>query len=203
MKAARTQLAMRLIEPELKAIQEKFKGKREEIARATMEAYRNAGVNPFSSIVLLFIQIPIVIALYFSVSRGGGVPLPGINEALLYHFVHVPDAASTMFLGFVDIVSRNLPLALLAGATQFIQTSIVMPKPKAREEGAAPDFKDDLARSMHLQMRYVMPVVIFFVAYTVNAAIALYFTVSNVIAIVQELIIRKRGLRNFDTTSGT
>src|SRR3989344_1062856 len=79
LKAARTQLAMREIEPMLKELKEKYKDKREEYAKATMEAYKKAGVNPFSSIVLLFVQIPIIIALYLSVYKGGGVALPAIN----------------------------------------------------------------------------------------------------------------------------
>ena len=46
-------------------------------------------MNPFASIALVFLQIPIVIALYLAVSpRGGGVLLPAdINLAILYPFV--------------------------------------------------------------------------------------------------------------------
>jgi YidC/Oxa1 family membrane protein insertase len=45
-----------LIEPKLKEIKEKFKEKREEQARAIMDLYKEAGLNPFSSILLLFIH---------------------------------------------------------------------------------------------------------------------------------------------------
>ena len=103
LKAARTQYVMREIEPELKEIKEKYKDKREELARATMDAYKNAGVNPFSSILLLFVQIPIIIALYFSIARGGGVPLPDINTSLLYSFIPNPETVSMLFFGVVDI----------------------------------------------------------------------------------------------------
>lgn len=192
LKAARTQHAMREIEPDLKEIQTKFKDKREEQARAMMELYKKAGVNPFSSILLLFIQIPIIIALYFSVYKGGGVPLPGINVELLYSFVPTPEEVSMFFLGMLDIAAKSLPLAFLAGLTQFIHTSLSLPKQKPREKDAEPNFKDDLARSMQLQMRYVMPVLIFFIAYSISAAIALYFTVGNIISIAQEFIVRKQ-----------
>lgn len=198
LKAARTQYAMRLIEPKLKEIKEKYKDNREEQARATMEIYKDAGVNPFSSIILLFIQIPIVIALYFSISRGGGVQLPEINTALLYGFIPVPDTVSMLFFGVVNIAAKNLPLALLAAITQFIQTSFALPKRKPREKGAKPDFKEDLAHSMQLQMRYVMPLIIFFVAYTFSAAVALYFTISNLAALAQEYVVRRKGLKHHD-----
>lgn len=189
-KAAKTQVAMREIEPKLKEIKEKIADKQEQ-ARATMDLYKEAGVNPFASIVQLFIQIPIIIALYLSVSRGGGVPLPDINIELLYSFVPNPETVSMLFFGLMDIAQKSLPLAFLAGFTQFIHARMSIPKSEPRKEGDAPDLKGDFARSMQTQMRYVMPVIIFMVAYTVSAAIALYFTISNLMAIAQELVIRK------------
>ena len=191
LKASRTQIVMREIEPRLKEIQEKFKDNREKLARETMEIYRNAGINPFSSILLLFIQIPLVIALYFSVYKGGGVPLPDINIELLYGFVPVPVAVSMFFIGLVDMAARNLPLAVLAGITQYIHTSFMLPKPKKRDPNAAPSFKEDFAHSMHIQMKYVMPIIIFVVAYTISATIALYFVVSNLTAIAQEYVVKR------------
>src|SRR5688572_7752938 len=70
-KAARTQRVMRELEPKLKEIKDKHKDNREELARLTMAAYKDGGINPFASILLLFIQLPIIIALYLSVYSGG------------------------------------------------------------------------------------------------------------------------------------
>jgi YidC/Oxa1 family membrane protein insertase len=191
LKASRTQRAMRELEPLLKEIQEKYKNSREELGKKLLEAYSNAGVNPFSSILLLFIQIPIIIALYLSVWSGGGIALPAINTDLLYGFVPVPDVVSMLFLGLLDIAAKSLPLALLAGATQYLHTAFLLPKQEPRKKDAEPNFKEDFARSMQLQMRYVLPIVIVIVAYTTSAAIALYFTVSNIISIIQELFIKR------------
>ena len=195
LKASRTQLAMREIEPELAKIKEEYKDKRELQAMKTMELFKEAEVNPFSSILLLFIQIPIVIALYFSVYTGGGVKLPAINTALLYSFVPTPELANMIFLGFMDITAKSLPLAFIAGVTQYIHTKLSLPPQKEKDHNAEPSFKDDFARSMQLQMRYVMPILIFVVAYTISAAIALYFTISNLMAIGQEYIVRHKGLK--------
>lgn len=191
LKAARTQKVMKELDPKLKAIKEKHKDDRESQAKAMMEAYQEAGLNPFASIVLLFVQIPIVIALYWAVSRGGGIPLPDINVDLLYSFIPTPETINVMFLGLIDITQKSLPLAALAGITQFIHAQLSIPKPEARKDGEKPDMKADLARSMQMQMRYMMPVLIFVVAYTISAAIAIYFTVSNLMALLQELIVRK------------
>lgn len=195
LKAARTQFVMREIEPRMKEIKEKYKDKKEEQARKTMELFQEAKVNPFSSILLLFIQIPIIIALYLSVSRGGGVPLPDINTDILYAFMPIPENPNMLFLGFLNILAKSLPLALLAGITQFIHTQLSMPKLASRDPKAEPNFKDDFSRSMQMQMKYVMPIIIVMVSYSISAAIALYFTVSNLTAIAQEYYVRHKGLK--------
>lgn len=190
-KAAKTQKVMRELEPKLKAIKEDHKDNKEAQARAMMDAYKEGGINPFASILLIFIQIPIIIALYLSVYSGGGVKLPEINTDLLYSFVPNPELVNMFFAGLIHIDGRSLVLAALAGLAQFGYTRLAMPAPKPREAGAEPNFKDDFARSMSFQMRYVMPILIFFVAYTISAAIALYFLVSNLMQIGQEYFVRR------------
>ncbi len=190
-KAAKTQKVMREIEPQLREIKEKYKDKREEQAQAMMALYREAGMNPFSMIFLLLIQIPIIIALYFSVYSGGGVALPEINTELLYRFIAAPDLVTMDFLGLIDITGKSLLLAALAGVTQFYQVKLTMPALPPKDSNATPDLKADFMRNMQLQMRYVMPVLIFVAAYVISAAIALYFLVSNLVGIAQELYIKR------------
>lgn len=190
-KAAKTQKIMREIEPKIKDIKENYKEDKQGQAQAMMEVYRDAGMNPFASIFLVFLQIPIIIALYFSVSSGGGVPLPQINIDLLYSFVAAPVDITMNFLGMIDILDKSILLALGAGVTQYIFVTLSMPKLPPKEEGAEPNMKDDFMRNMQTQMKYVMPVLITVVAYTISAAIALYFLVSNLTSIAQEFYIRK------------
>lgn len=196
LKAARTQLIMNEMNPKMEEIKKKYKDNREEQARKTLELFQAHKVNPFSSIFLLFLQIPIVIALYFSVSRGGGVPLPEINVDILYSFIPQPETVSMLFLGMMDITLKSMPLAFLAGVTQFIHTKLSMPPLPPKEDGSEPSFKDDFNRSLQLQMRYVMPIIIVVAAYTISAAIALYFTVSNIMSILQEYVVRRKGLKS-------
>jgi YidC/Oxa1 family membrane protein insertase len=195
LKAARTQLVMNTITPRLEEIKKAYKDNREEQARKTLELFQEYRVNPFSSILLIFVQIPIVIALYLAVYSGGGVKLPEVNTSLLYEFMPTPEAVSMFFLGMLNIAEKSLPLALLAGITQYVHTHLSMPKLTPREKNAEPSFKDDFNRSLQLQMRYVMPVIIVIAAYTISAAIALYFTVSNLMSIAQEFVVRHKGLK--------
>lgn len=189
-KVTKMQAIMRDIDPRIKEIKANITDKQEQ-AKAMMELYQEAHINPFANIFLLFIQFPIIIAIYLSVSHGGGVKLPGINTDILYSFISVPPAVSMLMLGILDITQKSIILALTAGLTQFINVQLSMPAITPRDPDAAPSMKDDFARSMQLQMRYVMPVIITMVAYSLSAAIALYFTISNIMTIVQELIVRR------------
>lgn len=197
LKAARTQHAMRRIDPQLKEIKEKYKDNREQLGREMMSLYREAGVNPFASILLMFIQIPIIISLYYSVYKSIVDGVFVINSDVLYGFIAEPTTTSLLFLGFIDVAARSLPLAALAGITQFIQVNLSMPKLEPRDPEAEPSMKDDFARSMQMQMRYVMPIIIFIFAYSISASIALYFTISNLVGIGQEFIVR-RHKKNFE-----
>lgn len=190
-KAVQTQKVMREIEPKLKEIKEKYKDDKQKQAEAMMGIYREAGMNPLASLFLTLLQIPIIIALYFAVSSGGGIALPAINTALLYSFISAPSEVTMYFLGMIDMLGHSVPLALAAGVTQYVYIHLSMPALPPREANAEPDFKADFMRNMQLQMKYVMPVMIAIVAYSISTAIALYFFVSNLTMIGQEYFIRK------------
>tara|TARA_B100001939_G_C16917689_1_gene607725 strand:- start:1232 stop:1786 length:555 start_codon:yes stop_codon:yes gene_type:complete len=182
---------MREIEPKLKEMREKYKDDRQQQAQEMMKIYQEAGMNPLASIFLIFLQIPIIIALYFAVSTGGGVALPDINTDLLYAFINTPVDVTMNFIGLVDISGRSLLLAIAAGVTQYIHVNLTLPQLPPKEACAEPNLKEDFMRNMQTQMKYVMPVIITFVAYTISAAIALYFLVSNLTMIAQEYYIRR------------
>lgn len=59
-----SQRHMQEIQPKVKAIQEAHKGDQAAIGMKTMELYKKEGVNPFGSLLPIFIQIPILIVLY-------------------------------------------------------------------------------------------------------------------------------------------
>jgi len=187
--AVTTQFRMRQLAPKLEEIKKEHKDDKQEQAKKTMELYRENGVNPFSSILLIFIQLPIIFALYYVFLKGG---LPDINMDLLYSFVPAPENVNTMFLGTFNIIESSWILALAAAVTNFFQVRFSVPKyVSKKKKGDGPSFKDDLAKSMNVQMRYIFPLVVFFIAGSLSGAIALYWTTSNMFMIGQELVIRK------------
>ncbi|MEK7645270.1 MAG: YidC/Oxa1 family membrane protein insertase [Patescibacteria group bacterium] len=185
-KAVLSQMKMKELEPRINELKAKYKDPAEQ-SMQTMKLYKESGINPFSSILLIFIQIPIILALYQIFYSGG---LPKIDASLLYSFIHSPELV-TMKLWFIDITKKSWELALLAAITQFFQIKYSMPVTK-KDPNVAPSFGTDLAHAMSTQMKYVLPVIVFFASYSINAGIAIYWTTSNVFAIGQELFIRRK-----------
>jgi YidC/Oxa1 family membrane protein insertase len=65
----RSQRAQMAIQPEMKAIQRKFKGDREGLARAQMALYKERGINPAAGCLPLLIQMPILFGMYAAMSQ--------------------------------------------------------------------------------------------------------------------------------------
>lgn len=188
-KAIKTQLALKVIEPELLKIKKEIANK-EEQARQTLAIYKKYKVNPFSMMALVIIQIPILLALFFAF-RG----LPEIDTEALYSFVKAPGNVNMMFFGVFDIGQKSVVMAVIAGVTQFIQAYIVTSykqKPKAKDETKT--MQEQFAQSMQTQMKYVLPVVIGFISAGLPAALPLYWSVRNIFTSFQELAVRKKGV---------
>lgn len=186
-KVAHMQVRIKEITPKLEEIKEQYKDDRQEQTLKMMALYKEHNVRPFLSLLVVFIQIPIILGLYWVFFTGG---LPEVRLDLLYPFIPAPETVNMNFLGLIPMDGRSVVLALLAGITQFIHSYYALPKPKPRGEN--PSIKDDLAHSFHLQMKYVMPVIVVVISYTISAAIALYWATSNIFAIGQELLVRRQ-----------
>lgn len=189
-RAVKTQLKMKQVEPELALIREKYKNNREEQTRKTLEMYKTNDIHPFSGIFLLLLQLPVIFALYAVFQHGISVT----DTSQLYSFVRVPAHVNSLFLGLIDISQKSLILAFLTGLSQFFQARFAVPPPKPR--GEKPSFQEDLARSMSLQVRFVLPVFIFFIAWGLPAVVSLYWITSNLFMIAQELYIRRKYKRS-------
>jgi YidC/Oxa1 family membrane protein insertase len=186
-KSIQTQVKMKQYEPELETIKERFKNNKQLQAEKTMAFYKEKGLNPLSGFLLILVQIPIIYALYYVFLRSG---LPSVNQAMLYSFVPDPGKISMNFLGAIDISTKSYFLALLCAVSQFFQIRLSVPNIKAKT--GAPNFKDDLARSMNLQMKYFFPVMVFFISYSLSGIVALYWITSNLFSIGQEVYVRRR-----------
>lgn len=187
-KSIKTQIRMKEMEPEMKKIKEEIKDRQEQ-AQRMMALYKKYEINPFSVILLVLIQLPVLWALYRVFLQGG---LPQIHTELLYPFVKVPGEISMSLFGFFDITKKSLFFAVFAGVTQFIQakfatsTKITVDPDKNNKS-----FKNDFAKSMNTQVVYVFPIIIMFLGFSFPLALPLYWSTRNIFMIFQEIYIKK------------
>lgn len=155
---------MKLLQPKLKEIQEKYyKTNPEEYQRRTMELYKKENVNPFSGCLPLLIQIPILFAIF------------NLLQNPDYIANVIKDAS---FLGLFLLKDKgNLPLAVLSGITTFFQQKLTTPTTTGNDQTQ--------------MMLYIMPVMFGFFTYQVNAGIGLYWVVSNIVGIAQQYLINE------------
>ncbi len=186
-RALTTQKKLKELEAEIAALKAKHQSDSAAQAQAIMALYRAHGVNPFSGFVTLLIQLPIMFALLY-VFRDSLT----INSQWLYAFITPPLGVNAHFLGLLDLTARSIPLALVAGVSQYFQISLAVPPLPQSSNQDQPSLKADLARSMNMQMRFIFPVMITFVALGFPAAVVLYWVTSNCFAIGHELLVRRR-----------
>lgn len=172
------------LQPKIKEVQEKYKNNKQEQTRAMLELYKTAKVNPFATVLPALVQLPIFIVLYQIFSHG----LQPEEFANLYSFIAAPENISTSFLGILDLNERSLPVAVLAGASLFLQLKQAVPRDKKKTKKEKPD----VASLMQKQMPYIFPAVIVWIAASLPAAFGLYLIVSTVFTVWQHWFITKR-----------
>ena len=211
--------AMRKLQPELKRIKKEAAGDRQRESTLVMELYKERGVNPFSSIGLLLLQLPILIGLYAGLQKIIVDPynivnfsypfiqnLPSIKELAaditkldltLFGFIDLKRAA----LGGGAIYWPAMVLVIGSAVTQYYQSKQLMPDDKdARKlrqilkeagNGTQADSSEVNAAVMR-NTKYFIPVMIFFFTVNIASALSLYWLVSGLVAMIQQARVLKQ-----------
>jgi YidC/Oxa1 family membrane protein insertase len=204
---------MRQLQPELSRIKKRTAGNKQLEAQLQMELYRERGVNPFGSIGVLILQLPIFIALYGVVrlitENDNNIPkytysfLQGIP--FIHDLVNNPKIFNETLFGLVNL-SRHalepggaylpiLVLAATAGVLQFIQSKQVMPQAKSgvklrdmlkqQASGKQVD-QSEMSAAMSGRMIYLFPFLTFFISIYLAGALVLYLATTSAVAIFQQ-----------------
>ncbi len=217
---------MRGLQPELKKIKAKAKGNKQLEAQLMMELYRERGVKPFSSIGLLFLQLPIFIALYrviqiITIDRDkianytyGWVeqlkPIADIihsrthqfDESLL-HLVNLTKAG----LSNEGIYWPVVAIAVLAAVLQYTQSRQITPRPESnkklrdifKESAAGKDVdQSEMSAIMSSRMIVLFPFLTFIVGIYLPGALVLYFATSSAVAVVQQYFLLKEDVEEME-----
>lgn len=199
----KSQRKMMEIAPEMKKVQEKYKGKkdqlsREAMSRETMALYKRHGTSPMSSCLPLIVQMPIFFSL-FSVLRDvsdharaglGGVGLlsPELTmefyNAKLFGVVSLHetlgdavDAQNT-----VAIVLLVILVILMIGSQFFTQLQII-------SKNLSPEAKTGQAYQMQKIMLYVLPLGFIFSGVFFPLGVVIYWFISNLWTMAQQFLV--------------
>lgn len=205
--------AMKKLQPELAKIKAATKGNKQLESMQMLELYKQHGVSPFRSIGILLIQLPIFIGLYsviqiFTIHRGEIAKhtygfLQNIEP--IQQLIHHPEQFHEKLFGIIDLTKSAFSndgvnitlviLAVVAAGTQYIMSKQTMPqsdnKKRLRDvlteasDGKQADQSEMNAIVMGKMMK-VLPFFMFFIMISVPGALALYYAVSNMVAVAQQ-----------------
>lgn len=190
---------MQTLQPKLRELQKKYAKDREKLNQATMELYREHGVNPMAGCLPSLLQMPIFFGVYYAVLNLSRVPSLGALVSRWMGF------SSTAFLGLGAIpgdiwaglskgILANEPflwmatlgqpdpwkiLPILAGVLQLIQQRMMTPR------GGS---KDPQQNAMSNSMMF-MPLMIVFIGWTFPAGPVLYWVAQSLFGIIQQYFI--------------
>ena len=202
----KSQRKMLEVAPQLKKIQDKYKGKkdqfsREAMSRETMELYRKTGTNPLASCLPLLLQMPIFFSL-FSVLNNAQKGLAGVGplnselgkqfgDATLFGVAPLHDT----FIGAwnsggpwqVMVIAGTM--VVLMTASQFYTQLQIMSKNQSPEAKASPMYKQQR------MLLYVLPLVFAFSGVAFPLGVMFYWLTSNFWTMGQQYLV----IRNMPT----
>lgn len=210
---------MRKLQPQLAAIKKKAKGNKQLEGMQMLELYKKNGVSPFRSILILLIQLPIFISLYhviqiFTMHRDQIAKYTYDfmeNIGPIKQLIEHPDQFNEKLLGVVDLTKSAFSnghvdviliiLAVIAAGTQYVMSKQTMPQTENKKRlrdvmAEAADGKTANQSEMNAivmsKMVKVLPFFMLFIMVSVPGALALYYAVSNLVAVAQQSYLLKQ-----------
>ncbi|GAA1957467.1 membrane protein insertase YidC [Agromyces allii] len=201
----KSQRRMLEVAPQLKKIQEKYKGKkdqfsREAMSRETMELYKKTGTNPLSSCLPLLLQMPIFFGL-FSVLNDAQHDKAGVGvftQELANSFANSEFLGAPLKGTFIGAMNGEYPwqvmviaatMIVLMTASQFITQLQIVSKNMSPETKASPMFRQQRI------MLYLLPLVFAFSGVAFPIGVMFYWLVSNFWTMGQQFLV----IRNMPT----
>jgi YidC/Oxa1 family membrane protein insertase len=193
----RASRAMQLIQPEIKKIQDKYKGKsdpasRQALTQETMALYRERGTNPFSSCLPILLQSPIFFAL-FRVLNGipQGKTIGPLNAELVASADHATILGAPLSATFVNAPNTatrvvTVILIILMSLTTFTTQRQLMTK-----NMPASALDNPFARQQKMLM-YVLPLIFAVSGVNFPIGVLIYWLTTNLWSMGQQFYVIRR-----------
>jgi YidC/Oxa1 family membrane protein insertase len=175
--------AMQDMQPKIQELQKKYSKNQQKLQQEMMKLYKEAGVNPLGCLWPMLIQLPIWIALYQAIMRALATTPENLLDLAqrLYSWDIVNQAIplSSNFL-WLDLGQPDpyLILAIIVGGTMWVQQ-------KMTQAPAA----DPRQQSTNRMLTLMMPLMFGFLTLMFPSGLALYWAVSNIIAIITQYFV--------------
>lgn len=184
----KAQKSLTELQPKLNEIKKKYASDKMRLTKETIELYKTHKINPFSSCLLLIIQLPILIAVY-QVFR------TGLSDQVLslYPFIENPGQLNPFTFGIINLAEKSFFLALLTGIVQFFQTkmfSTKKPPPEVLRKNGGKD--ESMVAIMNKQMVIMMPIFTIVIGMTLPSGLIFYWLINLILTIFQQLLIFKK-----------
>jgi YidC/Oxa1 family membrane protein insertase len=173
---AKDQTKIQRLQPMVKKIQEDHKHNKEKQTQALLDLYKEHRINPFSSILLLIVQLPILIALY-------RVFLTGLSSDVFDNY---------KFLSLINLNEKSFVIVILATLAQYLQGKLMLPKTGAGQTAAE--------KANQTMLLYVGPALTFIVLVNLPSALGLYWLVSSLFSLGQQIFINQALEKHGKTT---
>ena len=200
-KQQRSQKMTSVMNPELQAIQKKYRNKKDQASmmkqqEEMQQVYDKYGTSMMGGCLPLLVQFPLLLALYPVIYNIQGY-VPAIKDApaTVNRFLTIPDltiAPITMIKNSGDygiapalVIITAILLPVLSGATQYLSVKI-----SQAISGQELDKDNPMASTMNT-MNVTMPLFSVFMVFSLPTGIGLYWVVSAVVRIIQQVIINK------------
>jgi len=175
-KQLRASKAMQDLQPKLAELQKKYAKDKQKLAQEQMRLYKESGMSPAGCMIPMLIQMPVWIALFWSVMKILAVTPEGFLELSQYLYSW-PIVYSLLPLGnkflWLNLAEGDLFLAILVGASMWVQQKMVTPVTA-----------DPKQQSQSRMMLWMMPLMFGFLSLSFPSGLALYWVTSNIIRIV-------------------
>ena len=185
-----SQRRMQELQPKLNRIKKEFAGNQERIAAETMKLWKEHKVNPFGSCLPMLVQFPVLIALFYVIQNG----LNPDSTYLLYNPLKDVDLndVHTNFLGILELTKVNkYVLPLIVGALQFFQLKLTTFNKNKKDEDKQQEPSSEM-ETANKTMTYIMPVMIAIFTASVPAGVGLYWGISTLFALGQQVIANRK-----------
>lgn len=221
LKQQKSMTKMKLVQPKMTELQEKYGNDRQKLSEETMKLYKEYNISPMGGCLPMLIQLPILFGLFYVIRNPLTYMLGYENQqiwALMAEYgianspqmeIEIATRANLINFDFFGLDLSAQPsfgvinslwiIPVVAGLTTYLSSAVTNwmngeDKKKKEEQKPQRVLNPDQKQPANTQstmktMTYIMPIMTAWIAFSFPAALGLYWSISNVLSVVQTIVL--------------